>query len=64
MSYELLLLLPGAAIIAIVFRAKDPFRISAMKRAMRSGDTQSLVALFDTKPQGRVKAPSGRPEKA
>ncbi|MBM4310546.1 MAG: hypothetical protein FJ119_06330 [Deltaproteobacteria bacterium] len=43
MSYELLLLLLGAAAIAIVFRATDPFRISAMRRAMRSGGAETLL---------------------
>jgi len=43
MNYELLLLFFGAATIVIVFRATDPFRISAMKRAMRSGDAKTLL---------------------
>ena len=47
MSYELLLLFLGAATIAIVFRATDPFRISAMKRAMRSGDAKTLLRALD-----------------
>lgn len=52
MCYELLLLLLGAAAIAIVFRATDPFRISAMQRAMRCADTLALLHVFDA-PQRR-----------
>jgi hypothetical protein len=47
MSYELLVLLVGVVTIAIVFRASDPFGLSAMKRAMRSGDAKTLLRALE-----------------
>lgn len=52
MTFELLLLLIGAAGVSVLFRACDPFGINAMQRAMRAGN---IHCGFLT--HGRVKRP-------